>query len=75
MRGKKVVKVVIVTLNEVFILIYSHRDSKTLTQDPEQVDEYDKEHFSEEPEMENSSFGLEETYWNDQENHKTYYVN
>lgn len=54
----------------------SHRQSRTLKQDPKQMNGYDKEHFSKEPVMEKNSNGLYAVEDEDLDYSKTtYYVN
>lgn len=56
------------------ILISSHRQSRTLKQDPKQVNGFDKEHFSKEPVMEKNSNGLYTVEDEDTDYSKTTYI-
>ncbi|OWF45375.1 hypothetical protein KP79_PYT08067 [Mizuhopecten yessoensis] len=53
---------------------HRHKMSKTLNQNPERVEGYDKEHFSEAPDLDNS-LNVEDPQWMENEKHKTYIVN
>ncbi|XP_069126820.1 uncharacterized protein [Argopecten irradians] len=53
---------------------HSHKKSKTLNQNPERVEGYDKEHFSEAPDLDNS-LNVDDPQWMENEKHKTYIVN
>ncbi|XP_052688263.1 uncharacterized protein LOC128166866 isoform X3 [Crassostrea angulata] len=52
----------------------SHRQSRTLKQDPKQVNGFDKEHFSKEPVMEKNSNGLYTVEDEDTDYSKTTYI-
>lgn len=54
--------------------IISHRQSRTLKQDPKQMNGFDKEHFSKEPVMEKNSNGLYTVEDEDTDYSKTTYI-
>lgn len=55
-------------------MISSHRQSRTLKQDPKKVNGFDKEHFSKEPVMEKNSNGLYTVEDEDTDYSKTTYI-
>ncbi|XP_078316701.1 uncharacterized protein LOC111119087 [Crassostrea virginica] len=68
--------IIFLTLLIMALRARSHRQSRTLKQDPKQMNGYDKEHFSKEPVMEKNSNGLYAVEDEDLDYSKTtYFVN
>lgn len=60
--------------NTILLCSCRQKASKTLNQNPERVEGYDKEHFSEAPDLD-SSLNVEDPQWMDNSKHTTYVVN
>ncbi|XP_061191549.1 uncharacterized protein LOC133199695 [Saccostrea echinata] len=66
--------IILATLLITVVRARNHRQSRTLKQDPKQMNGYDKEHFSKEPVMEKNSNGLYTVEDEDTDYSKTTYI-
>ena len=62
-------------ITTLYYFIYSHRESRTLKQIPGEMHNYDKEHFSEQPDFDSANYSFSESDYGDNNQKGSYMVN